>query len=375
MMNIKLIRISHVSGFLAGLAFLCLFIIDQLNNEQTILITKTVDELETAVGNKEAGAINVVIIYCQSDKRKSTKKVVKERSADAILIQIKSILMSTAVPVRYYIMSDNAQLVKDVKATVKTWGTEYMERLKIIHKPINIPDVYDGMVRKPFRGRYRCCDGKYFIPQHLRDVDAVLYMDTDMYALDDVHHLWSKLDSFTPDQVMALAGPLSPNHQRRLKKKNTLLENGFNAGLVLVNLTKMRHLNWTKELLLLEREAKTPNDQNQINEYAAKYPNQIYRLHSRWNARWAFTNCGENTDSSVKKSGNNTTISDVGILHTLGSHSVVYTAVRTLITCIKSLTMKENRQNTKENLYKCFSNNKKMDTSCINLLKSSIKLV
>ena len=88
-----------------------------------------------------------------------------------------------------------------------------------------------------------CSTAKLFLDHMLPDtVDAGVYLDTDILLLDDITHLINHLTQFSPGQVMGLAA--TENIYNVVDKIPYYGPPGvgLNAGVILVNVTRMRRM-------------------------------------------------------------------------------------------------------------------------------------
>lgn len=85
---------------------------------------------------------------------------------------------------------------------------------------------------------------KFDLPNVLKDWDKVLYIDTDMIIQDDLSELFNTdLSDNYVAAVKDMTGMVNEDHHNRLN-----LQNYFNAGLMLLNLKKMREDNISEKL-------------------------------------------------------------------------------------------------------------------------------
>ena len=85
-----------------------------------------------------------------------------------------------------------------------------------------------------------CATARLFLPEMLPEVDAGIFLDTDIILMDDIKNLHDHLKLFSPAQVMGMAA-VEPdygnmNHVKHFGPPGV----GVNAGVALMNLTRMR---------------------------------------------------------------------------------------------------------------------------------------
>lgn len=77
----------------------------------------------------------------------------------------------------------------------------------------------------------------------LKDVDSIVYVDSDILFLQPMDDLWAFLSKFTPSQLAAMA----PEHEEpriawysRFARHPFYGRTGVNSGVMLMNMTRMR---------------------------------------------------------------------------------------------------------------------------------------
>ena len=136
------------------------------------------------------------------------------------------------------------------------------------------------------------------------DVDRLIFVDVDTEFRDNLTNLYGHFEYFTDDQLLGLAPELSPVYRHilylyRNKHKATLLGEpkgmgfpGFNSGVVLMKLAKMRqsslYSSLVKNSTLSELTTKYSfkghlGDQDFYTLIALEYPQLFYTLPCNWN--------------------------------------------------------------------------------------------
>lgn len=82
-----------------------------------------------------------------------------------------------------------------------------------------------------------------FLQLILKDIDSIVYVDSDILFLQPIDHLWAFLSKFTPSQLAAMA----PEHEEpriawysRFARHPFYGRTGVNSGVMLMNMTRMR---------------------------------------------------------------------------------------------------------------------------------------
>lgn len=125
----------------------------------------------------------------------------------------------------------------------------------------------------------------------IKNVDSVLYVDTDTLFLSPVRDTWQFFEKFNETQIAAL----SPEHEdRNVGWYNRFARHpyygplGVNSGVMLMNLTRMRQFRWNDYMLPLHNEYKlkiTWGDQDLINILFYFHPDKLYVFPCQFNYR------------------------------------------------------------------------------------------
>ena len=140
---------------------------------------------------------------------------------------------------------------------------------------------------------------RLLLPDLLVDVDKIIYLDVDLIVCGDLAELW-RLD--LADQRLAAKSSSSPrmqyvcqmvhyalarlpshiacNARRQLYEQYAMLDRAFNAGVLVMNLKRMREENFARRFLPMV-ESLAMNDQDVLNIYAGA---QRMELDAAWNA-------------------------------------------------------------------------------------------
>ena len=87
-----------------------------------------------------------------------------------------------------------------------------------------------------------CATARLFIHEMLPEVDAGIYLDTDIVLMDNIKNLWSFFSQFTSAQVMGMAA--TENYYGKVTNIPYFGPPGvgLNGGVALINLTRMREM-------------------------------------------------------------------------------------------------------------------------------------
>jgi len=94
--------------------------------------------------------------------------------------------------------------------------------------------------------QYRpCATMRLFLERILSETDSVIYADTDIVFLKSVQHLWAEFAKFGEETVAAM----TPDLYRKQKLEiNGYDPHAYNSGIMLMNLTRMRAMDWSERL-------------------------------------------------------------------------------------------------------------------------------
>jgi UDP-xylose:glucoside alpha-1,3-xylosyltransferase len=99
-------------------------------------------------------------------------------------------------------------------------------------------------MRKLFRP---CATLRLFLPDLLPDLTSVIYLDTDIIFLESLSKLWAEFNNFRSVTLSALA-PCLFHYGTPRNLVPYYGESGLNAGLMLMNLSRMRESRWTNKI-------------------------------------------------------------------------------------------------------------------------------
>jgi len=201
---------------------------------------------------------------------------------------IKSAVLLTRTPIHVHIFADD-ELRPQFQQQLESWPSDVRNQLLFTLYPIQFPASQSVEEwRKLFK---LCASQRLFIPDILLDVDALLYVDTDVLFLRPLNDIWQFFSEFTTSQIAALA----PEHEEptaswyaRFARHPYVPPYGVNSGVMLMNLSRMRDVGWSGHMV--EYFAKyrydiTWGDQDLINIFFHFQPERLYQYSCAWNYR------------------------------------------------------------------------------------------
>ncbi|XP_061454523.1 glucoside xylosyltransferase 1-like isoform X3 [Rhineura floridana] len=191
----------------------------------------------------------------------------------------------------------------------------YQEKFNYTLYPISFPTENAAEWKKLFKP---CASQRLFLPMILKEVDSLLYVDTDILFLTPVDDIWSFLKKFNSTQIAAMA----PEHEEprigwynRFARHPYYGKTGINSGVMLMNMTRIRRkyfkndmttarLRWEETLMPLLKKYKlniTWGDQDLLNIMFFHNPESLFVFPCQWNYRPDHCIYGSNCHQAEKE--------------------------------------------------------------------------
>lgn len=218
-----------------------------------------------------------------------------ERLEETITM-LRSAIIFSIKPLHFHIFAED-QLHESFKDILDDFP--YEGKVNYTLYPITFPSEGAKEWKKLFKP---CASQRLFLPLILKDVDSLLYVDTDILFLRPVDDIWSFLRKFNSTQIAAMA----PEHEEpRIGWYNRFARHpyygvtGINSGVMLMNMTRIRRkyfkndmtsvrLRWAEILMPLLKKYKlniTWGDQDLLNIMFFHNPESLYVFPCQWNYR------------------------------------------------------------------------------------------
>lgn len=110
-------------------------------------------------------------------------------------------------------VSDSEKQYQKVVHTTDDWPTKYRNQIRFERKEVWYPPDRQDM-RTMFRV---CATERLFLPDMFPELDAAIYVDTDLVFLESPDHLWDMFNGFDQVQLAAMAPCLYHYGTRRAK--------------------------------------------------------------------------------------------------------------------------------------------------------------
>ncbi|PWA28469.1 hypothetical protein CCH79_00016329 [Gambusia affinis] len=214
------------------------------------------------------------------------------------LTMLKSAILFSRKPVHIHIFAED-DLHYGFRNAMEMWPVAIRTKFTFHIYPIMFPEENASEWKKLFKP---CASQRLFLPLILKQVDSLLYVDTDILFLRPVEDIWGLLSQFNVSQLAAMA----PEHEEprigwynRFARHPYYGKTGVNSGVMLMNMTRIREkffkndmtavmLQWGEILKPLLQKYKlniTWGDQDLLNIIFHHNPESLYVFPCQWNYR------------------------------------------------------------------------------------------
>ncbi|KFO30810.1 Serine/threonine-protein phosphatase 4 regulatory subunit 2 [Fukomys damarensis] len=214
------------------------------------------------------------------------------------LVMLKSAVLFSHRKIQFHIFTEDS-LKPEFDKQLRQWPDSYTKKFEHRIYPITFSVGNSQEWKRLFKP---CAAQRLFLPVILKDVDSLLYVDTDVLFLRPVDDIWKLLGQFNSTQLAAMA----PEHEvpkigwySRFARHPFYGPAGVNSGVMLMNLTRIRStqfknsmiptgLAWENMLYPLYQKYKnaiTWGDQDLLNIIFYFNPECLYVFPCQWNYR------------------------------------------------------------------------------------------
>ncbi|XP_031721510.1 glucoside xylosyltransferase 1 [Anarrhichthys ocellatus] len=214
------------------------------------------------------------------------------------LTMLKSAVLLSRKPLHFYIFAED-DLHDHFRNALDSWPRTVQTKFIYTIYPITFPNANAKEWKKLFKP---CASQRLFLPLILKEVDSLLYVDTDIIFLQPVEDIWALLSQFNSSHLAAMA----PEHEEprigwynRFARHPYYGKTGINSGVMLMNMTRLREksfkndmttvaLKWEEILMPLYQKYKlniTWGDQDLLNVIFHHNPESLYVFPCQWNYR------------------------------------------------------------------------------------------
>ncbi|CAN7938798.1 unnamed protein product [Ixodes hexagonus] len=233
----------------------------------------------------------------------------------SVVTLVKSVLFYRKNPLHFHFVSDAvAHLV--LQTLFRTWNVPAVE--VSFYLADNLQGEVSWIPNKHYSGVYGLM--KLVLPRALPEtLDKVIVLDTDITFASDIAELWRIFHRFTAKQAIGLVENQSDWYLGKLWKNHRpwpALGRGFNTGVILLQLQKLRGRNWMQMWrLIAEKELismwfTSLADQDIFNAMLKQHTDLLYRLPCQWNVQ-----LGDNTLSEASTHLCYSEVQELKIIH------------------------------------------------------------
>ncbi|KAM7286344.1 glucoside xylosyltransferase 1-like [Ixodes scapularis] len=203
------------------------------------------------------------------------------------MASLKSAVAFSRVPLRLILYAD-VENIKRLQDRIMQWPASALNRITYDLRLVMFPKKGFETWKKLFEP---CSTQRLFLPDMLSNEDAVLYVDADTLFLNPVEEHWNVFEKMNESHLMALGSEgedFAHNWYHRRAKHPYPPPFGANAGVMAMNLTRMRSFDWVSRMapLMEEYAGRIPwGDQDLINILFSFHPDKLFMLTCRWGYR------------------------------------------------------------------------------------------
>ncbi|KAM4721614.1 xylosyl- and glucuronyltransferase LARGE2 [Rhinophrynus dorsalis] len=211
-------------------------------------------------------------------------------SSRDVVTLVKSILFHRRNPLHLHLITDSVAL-RVLGNLFKTWMVPSLQ-ISFYNASDLKPEV-SWIPNKHYSGIYGLM--KLTLTKALpSDLSKVIVLDTDITFATDIAELWAIFRKFTGQQVLGLVENQSDWYLGNLWKNHKpwpALGRGFNTGVILLLLDKLRMIGWeemwrlTAERELMNMLSTSLADQDIFNAVIKSSPTLVYQLPCYWNVQ------------------------------------------------------------------------------------------
>jgi len=234
---------------------------------------------------EDGEVINLFLVQCWRDHKYIERAEERRRFLEQTNTLVKTLIFFSSRPLNFYILTNDDSMFVDIKDAAAQFNSSQPVRF------YSVDVVYPAGLEDMIGAFKFCATARLFLQDMLPDVDSGIFLDNDMLVLQDPAILWDRFKLFTPFTAMAVA-PVEAHYSREMRDSVPYFGVpglGINAGLALMNLTRLRDLPgggfteisrfiWQKYRLKLKLA-----DQDVLNIVGAQAPWLLQPLPCQWN--------------------------------------------------------------------------------------------
>ncbi|KAF2353871.1 Glycosyl transferase family 8 [Trinorchestia longiramus] len=201
------------------------------------------------------------------------------RQKEQFLVFFASLLYLSKLPsVRIILFTDSLETYVELMSSFDKWPASQRRRLQFEMHDVEI----ERLTRDQMMQWRPCAWSKMYIPEMLHDVDATIYLDSDVLFLGPVEDLWSVFENMGKDASIAAAPEMWYVEEGSFRPAGGKF--GINTGVMFMNLTRLRKIKLTKNLMKYKNMIPSPrHDQDVLNAYLKDHPRLLHEVSARHN--------------------------------------------------------------------------------------------
>ncbi|XP_064113530.1 glucoside xylosyltransferase 1-like [Macrobrachium nipponense] len=223
----------------------------------------------------------LVTIVCNTDQKPDPHlRNIFQRQLNQTKTMLKSLVYFSSASFRVIVVTESQKTYDQVLSQLEDWPERYRSRLHFERGEIWIPKQ-ENILMEVWRP---CSWPKLFLHEALPNLDAAIYVDTDILFLGPAEGLWDVLEGLQEPQAFAIGqDPLYDRHKHR-RYAGTV---GLSAGLFGANFTRLRsfkseHGRYSDTIMHYKKNNKNSHDQDTLNVLLADYPAMFHELSPQW---------------------------------------------------------------------------------------------
>ncbi|XP_047736071.1 glucoside xylosyltransferase 2-like [Hyalella azteca] len=228
------------------------------------------------------------IILCEADETKPYKGSISsfEQHIDRAKSLLKSIVFLSQQHIKLHVLVNSNEVIRGITSVVEFWPPQQRNKIALKFRKVSSQSTL-GVEEKT---RVTCVSKKLIFEKMYPEEDALIYLDTDIVFLRPIEDLWRVFKNFNDEQLFGAVTPLwrifNDKPFTEFEKMVNFAGRGFNAGLLLLNLTRIRSQaeKW-QAALQSALEVVAFNEQSLFNLMMNLNPEHFYEMDCEWNFR------------------------------------------------------------------------------------------
>ncbi|CAK8688860.1 unnamed protein product [Clavelina lepadiformis] len=232
--------------------------------------------------------IDLAVVACGADDR-----------VQETLVNLKSVVLFSKRFVNFHVFTEENLKMK-FRNSLDLWPYSAKSKFHYTLYSIKYPD--DGHAKEWKKLFKLCASQRLFLPQLLKDINSIVYVDTDVLFLSPIDDLWKFFKDFNSTHLAAMAPESEATNvawYSRFARHPYYGQTGLNSGIMLMDMKRVREakfkndlvgesLTWAEMLLPLYKKYRqniTWGDQDLLNIVFHHNPELLLTFPCKWNYR------------------------------------------------------------------------------------------